>query len=206
MILKRLSVAGLIVILCCAGIARGQTAQIIKHGKQCTALVVVHQGTEIGWGSAFCVSPLGFFVTNAHVIPASNVQQQVVPGGFTRQFIPGRGIVLVPRGGRIITRPAQTSLSLVLNPGEADQAVYGATITKIDRTGDLAVLYITPKEALPTLELGDVDGLFETAPITAFGYPFGQMLADKPEDYPNVSVNVGRITSLRKSRGELAAI
>ncbi|HEX4793688.1 MAG TPA: serine protease [Humisphaera sp.] len=206
MISKRLSVVALLISLCCAAFARGQTAEIIRHGKQCTALVVVHQGNQIGWGSAFCVSPLGFFVTNAHVIPETNVQRQVAPGGFTRQVIPGRGVVLVPRGGRAITRPMPMTLSLVLNPGEADQAVYGATITKIDRSGDLAVLYITPKAPLPTLELGDVDGLFETAPITAFGYPFGQMLADKPEDYPNISVNVGRITSLRKARGELTAI
>jgi hypothetical protein len=41
--------------------------------------------------------------------------------------------------------------------------------------------------------------------LVAFGYPFGKALA-KGEDYPSISVNTGRITSLRMPGGKLTSI
>jgi hypothetical protein len=49
-------------------------------------------------------------------------------------------------------------------------------------------------------------GLFETQTVTAFGFPFGKELAEKPDAYPDISVQVGRITSLRKVDGKLSRI
>ena len=65
---------------------------------------------------------------------------------------------------------------------------------------------LNPKGLTP-LELGTTTGLkVETQAITAFGYPFGDRLAVQDGKYPSVSVNVGRITALRKSKMELEAI
>ena len=40
----------------------------------------------------------------------------------------------------------------------------------------------------------------------AFGFPFGKDLSLSNDEYPNVTVSTGHITSLRKIKGELAAI
>jgi hypothetical protein len=42
--------------------------QLSKLGKPATAFVEVHAPGVAGFGSAFCISPLGLFVTNEHVV------------------------------------------------------------------------------------------------------------------------------------------
>ncbi len=61
-------------------------------------------------------------------------------------------------------------------------------------------------EGLAALELGKADDLVETSEVTAFGYPFGNGLALENDKYPAISVNLGRITSLRQKKGELEEI
>jgi serine protease Do len=48
--------------------------------------------------------------------------------------------------------------------------------------------------------------LTELAEVVAFGYPFGSGLAVSKKEKPAISVNVGRITSLRQKAGELHRI
>ncbi len=98
-----------------------------------------------------------------------------------------------------------TSVRLVLNPGQADELTLKAQIIKVDEEEDLALLKADASPKLLALSLGADDELFETMPVTAFGYPFGRMLASE-EAYPAVSVNTGTITALRNKKGKLSMI
>jgi S1-C subfamily serine protease len=102
--------------------------------------------------------------------------------------------------------PKEAKVSLVLQPGEAGERVVQAVVVRADARSDLALLKAEGAKELEALELGGVDDLVETAPVTAFGYPFGDRLAVREKQYPNVSVNVGRVTSLRRAHKELEAI
>ena len=97
-------------------------------------------------------------------------------------------------------------LTLVLNPGEKDQQVLQATVLRSDKTMDLGVMKAASTGPIPVLEVGSDDGLVETMPLTAFGFPFGEALSMDKATYPAISVNGGRITSLRKKNGELELI
>jgi streptogramin lyase len=145
--------------------------EVVERGKKATALVELEGGQ--GFGSAFCVDPAGFFVTNEHVATAL--------GGGKR-------------------------LTLVLSPGERDQKLLMAKVVRLDRDSDLALLQVEKVAGLTALELGEITGLAETQPVTAFGYPFGRDLAVNKSDYPSVTVSTGHITALRRSQGELEDI
>ena len=97
-------------------------------------------------------------------------------------------------------------ISVVLNSGEPDQQILRATVVRADKKADLALLRVQADKPLPLLELGSVDGLLETASLTAFGYPFGTDLAEKKNDYPNITVSTGHVTALRKHNGILEHI
>ncbi len=107
----------------------------------------------------------------------------------------------VGKGGKV---------TLIYQPGEAAQKVVEATILRTDGKKDLALLLADWSEGGQpgVLELGNIEGIFETAPVIAFGYPFGRLLAPRgaPNSYPNVSVSPGHVTSLRKVNGELEQI
>jgi S1-C subfamily serine protease len=98
------------------------------------------------------------------------------------------------------------TLNLVLNPNETDQKVVAAKILRSDKALDLALLQAVDAGTFVPLELGSAADLFETLSLTALGFPFGGRLALEKADYPSVSVNTGRITSLRKRKGELELI
>ncbi len=97
-------------------------------------------------------------------------------------------------------------VKLVMNAGESDQNVLQAAVIGLDREWDLALLQAVGAKKQPTLKLGSDEGLRETMAVTVFGYPFGKMLATKGQPYPNISVNTGKIASLRKQEGKLALI
>ncbi len=102
--------------------------------------------------------------------------------------------------------PPGEKISIVLNSGEPDQQILRAAIVRADKKADLALLRVQPDKPLTLLELGGIDGLLETASLTAFGYPFGTDLAEKKNDYPNITVSTGHITALRKHDGILEHI
>lgn len=98
------------------------------------------------------------------------------------------------------------SVTLILHSGEANQKRVQAIIVRSDKDMDLALLRVKEPRQLTALGLGSVEELIETAPVTAFGYPFGRELALARDAYPNVTVSTGHITALRKIKGELGAI
>jgi S1-C subfamily serine protease len=97
------------------------------------------------------------------------------------------------------------TVRLVVYPGQENQRVLQARIVKLDEENDLALLKSDAVPGLVAIRLGTDDNLVETMPVTAFGYPFGRMLASDKE-YPAVSVNTGAVTALRRKGGELSRI
>jgi len=100
----------------------------------------------------------------------------------------------------------EKQMVLVLNSGTDGEKKYPARVLRVDEETDLALLKIESDAPLPTLELGSSDKLFETMPVAALGFPFGDELALEPGASPNVTVNVGRITALRRAKGRLREI
>ncbi len=102
----------------------------------------------------------------------------------------------------VIAHANPGSIALVLSPTQKDEKRFPATVVRRLKDQDPAILKATLDRKIPVLPLGDVGGLFETQPLFAFGYPFGKALAVDEKSYPSISVNVGRITALRK-KGEV---
>jgi hypothetical protein len=101
---------------------------------------------------------------------------------------------------------ATGEIKLVIRPGEKDQRVVVAHVLGIDYDADLAVMQTDNPGDVPRLQFGNSDAVTATQEITAFGYPFGNMLAMEKDTYPSVTVNSGKVTALRKDKGELALI
>ncbi|MBL7222798.1 MAG: trypsin-like peptidase domain-containing protein [Candidatus Brocadiae bacterium] len=169
----------------------GETGLALKDRvalcKAATALVEVAQGSRVqGTGSAFCVHEAGLFVTNRHVL-------------LTRR----------PRSPRDDMRkiPLVKRATLVLSPSEAAQQEVKAEVLRVSDDFDLALLRAEGMDRVfSRLTLGSVDDLMETAEVLAFGFPFGKALAVNRDSYPSISVNAGRITSLRRKEGVLDKI
>jgi S1-C subfamily serine protease len=98
------------------------------------------------------------------------------------------------------------SVKLVLNPGDQNEKTFQARVIQADAREDLALLKIDEAKGLPALTLRSTKDLFETMPLTAFGYPFGRFLSRDEDRYPAISVNTGRISALRMANGKLEAV
>lgn len=98
-----------------------------------------------------------------------------------------------------VIRGETEKIPLIMNPGTKSEVKLLAEVVRKSVKKDLALLRVihVPIELI-ALELGDDSGLLETQSITVFGYPFGTSLALNKKTYPNISVNVGRIASLRR--------
>ncbi len=107
----------------------------------------------------------------------------------------------------VVTRAGQAKkIDLVLNSGEAGQRVLTASVLRVDKEQDLALLRAEKAENLPTLALGAEADLIELMELVAFGFPFGSALAVSKGEYPSISINAGSVTSLRRKGGELAVL
>jgi hypothetical protein len=128
--------------------------------------------------------------------------------------VPGKGYgsaFCIDSSGLFITNAhvceeVDAQVKLILRPGEKDQEIADARTVRVDKDADLALLRATVHRPAPALTLGSEAHLVETQEVTAFGYPFGKDLALDANGYPGVTVSAGRITSLRKVSGDLAAI
>ncbi len=93
-----------------------------------------------------------------------------------------------------------SAATLVLDAGLKTQKLFKAKVLRADKELDLALLQAEGAEKLPALALGSDDKLAELSEVIAFGFPFGVALG-KEGAYPNISVNVGSVTSLRRDKG-----
>jgi hypothetical protein len=97
----------------------------------------------------------------------------------------------------------QSVVPLIMNPGQKTEKTLQARVIRTDADLDLALLQVSGEKKLPALTLGSEEGLAELTEVVAFGFPFGSGLATNKKEKPAISVNVGRITSLRLKEGEL---
>lgn len=95
------------------------------------------------------------------------------------------------------------AISIVMNPTQDTEKVYQASVVRFDRDNDLALLRIDEKVKLPALQFSPSQALSELDEIIAFGFPLGSGVAVERNAFPAVSVNSGRVTSLRKRSGKL---
>ncbi|HEY7425986.1 MAG TPA: serine protease, partial [Gemmataceae bacterium] len=101
----------------------------------------------------------------------------------------------------------ESTFSLFLNGGTKNVKTLTAKVLRVDKTLDLALLKVEGEKDLPALPVATDNNLSETDEVIAFGFPFGQriMPVDQKEA-PAISVNVGKVTSLREKDGELHRI
>lgn len=125
-------------------------------------------------GSGFFVDPRGFILTNWHVVaPQVEVKYE------------GRAAEVATAVGQI---------QVVVGSGTAGERTMPAKVVALDRTWDLALLWVQmlAPAVLP---------LAETSPeladdVWVLGYPFGALLASNKGN-PEVSVTAGKVTAIR---------
>jgi len=100
----------------------------------------------------------------------------------------------------------QGVVRLVIDIGRKTQRSRGANVLRVDDALDLALLKTDADSTLVPLELGRDEKLIETAPAITFGFPFGHAMTVRKGAYPDISVNPGRITALRRDKGRLEAV
>jgi len=104
-------------------------------------------GSQQATGSGVIVDPNGYIITNNHVVAgARRVQVRLSPEAVGD----AAGSSIVRTGGALV----------------------GAQVVGVDKETDLAVLKINRKD-LPSLELGDSDGVYQGQLVFAFGSPLG---------------------------------
>jgi S1-C subfamily serine protease len=129
-------------------------------------------------------------------------------GGATRSAF------CIDRSGLFITNAhvvgraadGRGDVRLVIDIGRKTQRSRRSQVLRVDDALDLALLKIDAGSALVPLELGKDERLIETAPVITLGFPFGHAMTVRSEAYPDISVNPGRITALRRDKGRLEAV
>jgi hypothetical protein len=120
-------------------------------------------------------------------------------------FHVGQGLFITNH--HLIRDATSTSkITLILDPGETTQRSVTATILRSSEKLDLALFRISDRKLPPSLDLGLISAVSETTAVTAFGFPFGKELALSEKAYPNVTVSMGHITSLRKENGKVKEV
>ena len=147
---------------------------------------VEQQNIEVATGSGFLISPLGYVITNDHVISNRTFVRVVrgVPVEYTVSV--NRIEVIFPAG-------------LADTPGLDVAPRFEASVYATDPDLDLALLFISGAE-FPYVAFGDSDAIEPGEPITALWFPFGQMVEVARGGVPNV------VPRVNTSRGEVSAL
>lgn len=169
-IVELFKLVAILSILLTTGLSRcgAQDLAVIQKGKAAVALIEAGPNKV---ASAFCIDPLGIFVTNHHVVEDLGIG---------------------------------ASVKLIMQSSESDEWVLTAEVVSLNKTNDLAILkaYSIPNDKkLTALELARTPNLYETMDLVAFGFPFGKQLTVKKGSNPSISVNVGKLTAIRKENG-----
>jgi len=117
-------------------------------------------------------------------------------------FCIDEGGLLVTNAHVVAHAASDGKVRVVIEPGESTEKAVEGHVLRVNKIDDLALVLIG--EHLPALKLGSTNDVYETASVTAFGYPFGKLLNEGGADTsPNVSVSTGHVTALRKKDGVL---
>lgn len=100
----------------------------------------------------------------------------------------------------------QSTITLVLHPGQENQKVVQAKVIRGDKALDLALVRVEGAKDYPTVPIGSDAGLTELMQVVVLGFPFGSALSVTKGNYPAISINVSNITSLRRRSRKLHRI
>jgi len=111
----------------------------------------------------------------------------------------GTGFCIHPSGLFVtnahVVNALDSEATIVLDSRLKSQKVLKGKVVRRDPRLDLALIRVEGQSKLPVLDLGaDVED--ELAEVIAFGFPLGTKLVKG--GYPEISVNVGSVTSLRR--------
>jgi S1-C subfamily serine protease len=148
-------------------VAQSSLIEIAQKAKSATALVQLDGKAR---GTAFCIHPAGYYVTNYHVVDGK-----------------------------------YKALKLILHPGREEEQIFDATVVRKDSEADLATIKVA-QDGAKVLPLGTDDALQEAMGVLALGFPFGDGLALEEGQNPGVSINSGKISSMRMKDGVLQEI
>lgn len=157
--------------------------------------------------SLSCVAALSAADVKPEIVRKAKLATALVvqPRGFATAFcIDPAGYYLTDQ--HAVAQAADDGVELVLGAGEADEEKVSAQVVRRDEQHDLALLKISTNRELTALTLAQAPQLVETQTVIVVGYPFGDALRVGEQKYPNVSVNIGRVSSLRKSQGKVEKI
>jgi len=107
----------------------------------------------------------------------------------------------------VIREADPAEIRLVLHANQPKERVVDAEVIRMDKELDLALLKVVGAGEITFTALAVTKQVpFETQQLTAFGFPFGKLLKQEDVGYPSMSINIGRITALRKRRETLERI
>jgi S1-C subfamily serine protease len=138
--------------------------------------------------SGFFIRSDGYLLTNSHAVAA----QISGPDGQT-------------------VKTTVKEIRVIVSPGESGERELEAEVVASDRDRDLALLHV-PFTATAWLDVDATSTVAITDEVWVVGFPFGDLLgvydrATREVARPAVSVNLGRVTSLRKdASGRVKAI
>src|SRR5262249_35628394 len=153
------------------------------------------------------LSVRGQGVPRAKITKAGKAATALVMGKF--RSVQGSAFCINPSGVFLTNEHVvrdETDVNLVLGSGLKTARVVTARVLRTDPGLDLALLRVQGQKDLPWLPLATDNTVAETDELIAFGFPFGQRLAVDRKESPAISVNVGKVTSLREKDGELQRI
>lgn len=99
----------------------------------------------------------------------------------------------------------EKTVKLVLNSGEANQETVTGHVVRTDKDLDFALIK-ADNPAAETLSFGQDSGLYETLPVTTFGFPLGKDILLGADGSPSVSINTGHVSALRRDKDGLEMI
>jgi len=145
---------------------------------------------EIGTGSGFVISPLGYVITNNHLVADAEPILVTRIKGFQEAKV----TLKTSRIDVCFQPQAIASFGLA-------SACTSASVAASDPTLDLAVLFISGSN-LPYIALGDSNAVTSGLPVDALGYPLGRDVevgrATSVSDLvPGISITPGAVSALR---------
>jgi S1-C subfamily serine protease len=184
------------IAILCTPSAHSMEAETLEAVSRATVFLKVRRSFS---GSEFATAGTGFFIdSRGYILTAQHVidNRTYIPmnGRMTPASAPVRKIVAVIDSGT--SREREVDVTVVARDADRDLALLRV------RTPAPSVIDTRSQIAIPKI----------TDSVWAIGFPFGELLAiarwtDENLANPELSINMGRITSLRKDDvGELAMI
>ena len=171
-----------------AGLLGGATAppeaRFLQRAMDATAFVKVERvyrnQTVHTSGSGFFITPGGLLVTNWHVV-APQIEME-----------------LFDRHVEVATTIGD--IEVTAYSGTRNETTVIARVVSLDRERDLAIL-AAPLRPTAVLDFAVDPVVGVTTPVVALGYPFGELVTAQRKN-PEITVTLGRVTSLRTDKGE----